>query len=65
MIALSLDEASVKSRAGGPSDEDEDYATDYWAGVLPITQRVGPADPDPLLRPDIAVPAHIAALETP
>lgn len=65
VVALSLDEASVKSRSGGPSDEDEDYATDFWAGVLPITQHVGPADPDPLLRPDIKLPAHIAELQTP
>jgi hypothetical protein len=65
VLALPLAEASVKVRSGGPSDDDEDYALDYWAGVLPITMAVGPAQPDPLLRPDIAVPAHISDLHTP
>jgi uncharacterized protein len=60
VIALTLDEASVKVRDGGPKDEDEDYELDYWAGVLPITTTIGPAVPDPLLRDGIEVPAHIA-----
>jgi nitroimidazol reductase NimA-like FMN-containing flavoprotein (pyridoxamine 5'-phosphate oxidase superfamily) len=64
VLALPLDEASVKIRSGGPSDDDEDYALDYWAGVLPITTTVGPAQPDPLLRPDMAVPAHISDLQS-
>ena len=64
VLALPLDEASVKIRAGGPKDEDEDYALDVWAGVLPVTTVVGPAEPDPLLRPGIAVPPHVRALET-
>lgn len=63
VIALSLDEASVKIRSHGAKDEDEDYELDHWAGVLPITQTIGVAEPDPLLREDVAVPPHIAALE--
>jgi nitroimidazol reductase NimA-like FMN-containing flavoprotein (pyridoxamine 5'-phosphate oxidase superfamily) len=63
VIALSLDEASVKIRGGGAKDEDEDYGLDYWAGVLPITQTIGEAEPDPLLPPGSAMPEHIALLE--
>lgn len=63
VIALALDEASVKIREGGAKDEDEDYELDYWAGVLPITQTIGAAEPDPLLRRDVALPPHIAGLE--
>ncbi len=63
VIALSLDEASVKIRSGGAKDDDEDYELGYWAGVLPITQTIGAAEPDPLLREDVAMPEHIAALE--
>jgi uncharacterized protein len=64
VLALSLDEASVKARTGWPKDDDEDYELEYWAGVLPISMSVGPAQPDPLLRQDIGVPAHIARLQT-
>jgi nitroimidazol reductase NimA-like FMN-containing flavoprotein (pyridoxamine 5'-phosphate oxidase superfamily) len=63
VLALSLDEASVKIRTGEPKDEDEDYELDYWAGVLPVTLTIGQAIPDPLLRPEIETPDHIAALE--
>jgi uncharacterized protein len=60
VIALAMDEASVKVREGGAKDEDEDYQLDFWAGVLPITTTIGPPVPDPLLRGGIEVPAHIA-----
>jgi nitroimidazol reductase NimA-like FMN-containing flavoprotein (pyridoxamine 5'-phosphate oxidase superfamily) len=63
VVALALDEASVKIRSGGPKDEDEDYELDYWAGVLPITLTVGAAEPDALLREGVELPDHIAALE--
>jgi uncharacterized protein len=64
VLALPLDEASVKVRTGGPKDEEEDYDLDVWAGVLPVTLTFGPAEADPRLRPDFAVPPHITALET-
>lgn len=59
VLALSLDEASVKVRQGPPGDEEEDHALDVWAGVLPVTQTFGAPDPDPLLRPGIPIPGHI------
>ncbi|HEX7995669.1 MAG TPA: pyridoxamine 5'-phosphate oxidase family protein [Streptosporangiaceae bacterium] len=65
VLALPLAEASVKVRSGGPSDDDEDYDLDYWAGVLPITMTIGTVEPDPLLRPGIQVPEHISDLQTP
>jgi len=64
VIALSLEEASVKARVGWPKDDEEDYGLGYWAGVLPIRMTVGPAEADPRLREGIAVPAHIADLQT-
>src|SRR5215831_14961447 len=64
VLAVSLEEASVKARSGGPKDDDEDYALDYWAGVLPVAMTVGAAQPDPLLRASIGVPAHIAELQS-
>ena len=63
IVAVPLDEASVKIRTGEPKDEDDDYDLDYWAGVLPMALTIGQAIPDPLLRPEIQAPEHIAALE--
>ncbi|TDD65893.1 pyridoxamine 5'-phosphate oxidase family protein [Actinomadura darangshiensis] len=60
VLALSLDEASVKIRQGPPSDDDPDHDLDVWAGVLPVHQAFGAPDPDPLLRSGIPVPGHIA-----
>ncbi len=59
VLALPLTEASVKIRAGGPSDEAEDCATDRWAGVVPVTVRFGAPEPDAALRPGVATPEHI------
>jgi nitroimidazol reductase NimA-like FMN-containing flavoprotein (pyridoxamine 5'-phosphate oxidase superfamily) len=62
VIALPLDEASVKVRSGGPKDDEEDYDSGIWAGVLPAALSFGPAEPDPALTGDVPVPDHIAAL---
>lgn len=65
VVAVSLDEASVKMRQGPPGDEDEDYALEVWAGVLPVRQVFGDPVPDPLLRAGIPVPPHIAGRAAP
>lgn len=41
VLALPLHEASVKSRAGDPDDDEADVATAVWAGVLPLTVHAG------------------------
>lgn len=53
VLTLDLAEASAKVRSGGPLDDDADHALDTWAGVLPLTLRAGPPQPDERL------PAHI------
>ncbi|MEO5875935.1 MAG: pyridoxamine 5'-phosphate oxidase family protein [Streptosporangiaceae bacterium] len=60
VLALSLAEASVKVRTGPPVDDDDDHALEVWAGVLPVVRSFGEPVPDPLLRPGIEVPAHVA-----
>jgi hypothetical protein len=59
VLSLPLAEASVKIRTGMPKDEPEDLDLDVWAGVLPMTVAWGEPRPDPLLREEIPVPAHI------
>lgn len=60
LLALSLDEASVKMRTGAPDDGDsEDAQLGLWAGVLPLRATWGEPQPDPLLPPDIDAPRHL------
>ena len=59
VLALPLHEASVKRRAGDPSDEDEDVeAGGVWAGVVPLRTVAG----EPVTGADVGgvdVPAHV------
>ncbi len=41
VIRLEIESASAKLTEGHPEDEDEDYEIPIWAGVLPVTTRVG------------------------
>lgn len=47
VLALPLDELSIKVRQGGPIDEPEDYAVPVWAGIIPLTLTPGTPIPDP------------------
>ncbi len=61
VLALELDEASVKTRVGPPSDGDgPDAELGVWAGVLPLVTRWGQPEADPLLDPTLLAPPHIA-----
>jgi uncharacterized protein len=61
VLCLPIDEASAKVRSGPPVDDDEDYAMDVWAGVLPL--RLGALSPeaDPQLKPGIVPPHYVTA----
>ncbi|MFF9819121.1 pyridoxamine 5'-phosphate oxidase family protein [Streptomyces sp. NPDC014006] len=64
LLAVCLEEASVKIRTGAPDDgEGPDAELGLWAGTLPLTQVWGAPVPDPLLPPDTPVPGHIARRE--
>ena len=63
LLALALDEASVKIRRGPPDDGDSpDAALPVWAGVLPLAAVWQDPEPDPVLPAGILLPPHIAAL---
>jgi nitroimidazol reductase NimA-like FMN-containing flavoprotein (pyridoxamine 5'-phosphate oxidase superfamily) len=57
VLAVSLTEASVKSRAGEANDEPEDVDLPYWTGVLPL--RLGAGEPVTNSDCDLLVPAHV------
>jgi uncharacterized protein len=63
LLALPLDEASVKIRTGPPDDADSpDAALGLWAGEVPLESRWQAPVPDPALPAGQPVPAHIQAL---
>jgi uncharacterized protein len=63
LLALSLEEASVKIRTGPPDDGDSpDAELPVWAGVLPLAAAWQTPQADPVLPAGIPLPAHIAAL---
>lgn len=63
ILALRIDEASVKIRTGGPSDDDTpDAAIETWAGVVPLATSFGEPDPSPGLRDGIGLSASVMRL---
>jgi len=62
LLAMPLDEASVKIRTGPPDDADSpDAALGLWAGELPLAASWQPPVPDPALPAGQPVPPHIMA----
>ncbi|MEZ5832552.1 MAG: pyridoxamine 5'-phosphate oxidase family protein [Dongiaceae bacterium] len=59
LLSMEIEEASAKVRTGEPKDDEEDYALDIWAGVIPIRQVVGAVEADPRLKPGVALPKHL------
>lgn len=59
VLALPLDEWSVKISAGPPEDPDDDLAAPVWAGVLPLTLAAGVPVDAPDLLPGRPVPAYV------
>jgi len=60
VLKLPIEEASAKVRTGDPKDDDEDYAMDIWAGVIPLVGSTADPVPDSKLRDGIPVPAHVS-----
>jgi nitroimidazol reductase NimA-like FMN-containing flavoprotein (pyridoxamine 5'-phosphate oxidase superfamily) len=52
VLALPLQEVSAKVRVGPPVDEEDDYASPVWAGVVPIHMRLAEPIPDGRVLPN-------------
>ena len=59
VLALPLDESSVKVSASPPDDPDEDLDAPTWAGVVPLASAFGNPVDAPDLRVPHAVPDYI------
>jgi nitroimidazol reductase NimA-like FMN-containing flavoprotein (pyridoxamine 5'-phosphate oxidase superfamily) len=65
VLAMPIEEASAKIRIGPPLDDEDDYALDVWAGVVPLRLAAGTPVPDPRLPPGISAPQYATAYSGP
>jgi uncharacterized protein len=56
VLAMTLEDVSAKVRTGPPVDDEADYASPMWAGVVPIRTVVGDPVDDPKLSNGAPVP---------
>lgn len=59
LIGMDIEEAAVKISDGGPTDDEADYESDCWVGVIPIEQVIRAAQEDPRRRKDIPYPKNL------
>ena len=62
VLSIPISEASAKVRIGPPKDDEEDYALDIWAGVLPLRLESQTPIGDPRMKADVPVPDHVLRL---
>jgi len=58
VLSVPLEEVSAKVRTGPPLDDEEDYALNVWAGVIPLKLVADTPVPDPRLPSQIELPPH-------
>jgi nitroimidazol reductase NimA-like FMN-containing flavoprotein (pyridoxamine 5'-phosphate oxidase superfamily) len=63
VIAVAIESASAKIADDPPDDEEEDYSSRVWAGIVPITTTLGAPIDDGRVPNGVAVSRAIAALE--
>jgi uncharacterized protein len=63
VLGFSIDEASAKVRSGPPLDNEKDYGSPVWAGVLPLELRSKPPVPDEKLIDGVALPDSILSYD--
>jgi len=65
VLRLPIEEASAKVRTGPPLDDEEDYALECWAGVLPLRLSPGAPLPDPRMPAGRPLPPSVARYARP
>lgn len=61
VLEIKIESASAKIADAPPSDEEADYASDYWAGTIPVTSVLGRPQADERLKPGLGIPEHVQA----
>lgn len=59
VVEFTITSASAKIRAEGVNDEPEDYQLPYWAGVIPVKQKLEQPISDKGYPSTIDIPKHI------
>jgi uncharacterized protein len=59
VLRLPIEEASAKIRTGDPIDDEEDYAMNTWAGVLPLELKPGTPTDDARLNDALVPPDYV------
>jgi nitroimidazol reductase NimA-like FMN-containing flavoprotein (pyridoxamine 5'-phosphate oxidase superfamily) len=65
VLRLDLEQVSLKTRIGPPSDDADDLDLPYWAGVLPLATVPGQPRPAADLPSSITTPAHVSTWSRP
>ncbi len=59
VLEIKITSASAKIADTPPVDEPEDYATDYWAGIIPVRTVYDYPVADDKLQNGVEIPAHV------
>jgi uncharacterized protein len=59
VLSLPIGEASAKVRTGPPKDDEDGYALDIWAGVLPVRLESQTPIDGPRMKAGVSVPEHV------
>jgi nitroimidazol reductase NimA-like FMN-containing flavoprotein (pyridoxamine 5'-phosphate oxidase superfamily) len=58
VLAMPIEEASVKTRSGPPKDAAKDLELPYWTGVIPLQITSRQAIPDPAMKKEKETPDY-------
>ena len=63
VVAVTIESASAKVADDPPEDDEQDYATRVWAGVVPISTTLGEPLDDGRVQDGVAMSRSVAALK--
>jgi nitroimidazol reductase NimA-like FMN-containing flavoprotein (pyridoxamine 5'-phosphate oxidase superfamily) len=65
VLELPIEQASAKTRTGGPVEEPDDLALDVWGGTVPVSTTFGPPEHDGQGSDGATLPASLSPYRRP
>lgn len=62
IVAIEVEHAAAKRRAGPPVDDKDDLDLPIWAGIIPVMTTVGAPLADSTTRPDVRAPTSVTTI---